>query len=459
MLFVNDDFALIRSCLYFFSFFFYQVMSPTKPPEYLASYNTYPHEYRVTGLTQNVVYYFLIRAFDQSPQHNEDNNQVVLTAMSTGASSPPPPPPPAGGTLGPYSGTRPSIPGTIFFVNYDLGGEGVAYHDLDAANQGGMYRTTEGVDIGSSNDASVGPGNPLFSVGWTGAGEWLKFSINVVTASVYNIGVRVASADVGGTFHFELDGVAITNTITVPNTGGWGTWATIGSQTTSALPAGSHVLTLRMDSNVASTNAVANFNYMWMDSTGAAPAPPPPAPTSAPPPPPPAGSTSGPYGGARPAIPGTIFLVNYDLGGEGVGYHDLDVANQGGKYRTTEGVDIGNSNDPSVGAGNPLFSVGWTKAGEWLKYSITVNTAAVYNIGIRVASAGVGGTFHFELDGVAITNAITVPNTGGWGMWVTIPARTISALPAGQHVLTVRMDSDSAVTNSVGNFNYMWLDV
>ncbi|MDO8686315.1 MAG: hypothetical protein Q7J78_06575 [Clostridiales bacterium] len=36
--------------------------------------------------------------------------------------------------------------GTIQAENFDNGGEGVAYHDSDATNSGGQYRST-GVDI------------------------------------------------------------------------------------------------------------------------------------------------------------------------------------------------------------------------------------------------------------------------------------------------------------------------
>src|SRR5438552_2565558 len=49
----------------------------------------------------------------------------------------------------PFTGVPYPIPGTIEAENFDKGGEGVAYHDTDAANLGGQYRTTEGVDIES----------------------------------------------------------------------------------------------------------------------------------------------------------------------------------------------------------------------------------------------------------------------------------------------------------------------
>jgi hypothetical protein len=70
-------------------------------------------------------------------------------------------------TIEPYGGTPWAIPGTIEAENYDLGGEGVAYHDTDATNNGGVYRTTEGVDLDTCADIS-GCG---YKEGWINAGS------------------------------------------------------------------------------------------------------------------------------------------------------------------------------------------------------------------------------------------------------------------------------------------------
>jgi hypothetical protein len=67
----------------------------------------------------------------------------------------------------PYTGTPLPVPGTVQAEDFDNGGEGVAYHDLTAANDGGLYRTT-GVDVCNCGSPY---GN---SVGWTQPGEWLE---------------------------------------------------------------------------------------------------------------------------------------------------------------------------------------------------------------------------------------------------------------------------------------------
>ena len=155
----------------------------------------------------------------------------------------------AGGNGTPYGGTPVSLPGTIQAENYNVGGEGAAYHDTDAANTGAQYRTGEGVDVETTGDTGGG-----YDIGWTAAGEWTKYTVNVTTAGAYTANFRVAAPAAGATFHLEVDGVNVTGTIAVPNTGGWQTWQTI-TQTGLNLSAGQHVLRLVTDA--------AGVNYNW----------------------------------------------------------------------------------------------------------------------------------------------------------------------------------------------------
>lgn len=156
-------------------------------------------------------------------------------------------------TQSPYGGTVRSIPGTIEAEHYDLGGEGVAYHDLSAGNSGSAFRT-DNVDIEATTD--TGGGN---NVGWVQAGEWLEYTVNVTSAGVKNIEVRVASTSAGKTFHLELDGANISGTLTVPNTGGWQTWASV-TATTPSLGAGQKILRIVMDAGDFNINKVTFTN-------------------------------------------------------------------------------------------------------------------------------------------------------------------------------------------------------
>ncbi|MFL5728230.1 MAG: Ig-like domain-containing protein [Cytophagaceae bacterium] len=141
----------------------------------------------------------------------------------------------------PYGGTPGAIPGKIEAEGYDLGGEGIAYHDVDATNNGSALRT-DGVDLEATMDTDAG-----YDVGYTAAGEWMEYTVNV-TAGSYKLDARVASINTGKNFHVELDGVNISGAISIPNTGGWQNWQTV-SVTTTALSAGTKILKIVMDTD------------------------------------------------------------------------------------------------------------------------------------------------------------------------------------------------------------------
>ena len=160
-----------------------------------------------------------------------------------------------------------------------------------------------------------------------------------------------------------------------------------------------------------------------------------------------AGGSSSPYTGTPVALPGTVQAEDFDTGGEGSGYHDLSGSNEGGAYRDT-GVDVESTSDAGGG-----HSVGWMFAGEWLKYSVNVTAAGTYDLEVRVASNGGGGTFHLEINGSNVTGPIAIGDTGGWQAWSTV-RKTGLSLNAGQQVWRLVMDSNGPST-AVGNLNFL----
>jgi hypothetical protein len=149
----------------------------------------------------------------------------------------------------PYSGTPISIPGIIEAENYDLGGEGVAYHDLTPTNTHGQYRA-DGVDIEACSDAGNG-----FSIGDAQTDEWTLYSIHVTSAGLYDISVRVTATAPGKTLSIEMDGVNVSGTINVPNTGGWQTWQTVTIKNVQ-LSAGTKQLKVLMGSDYINLNNI-----------------------------------------------------------------------------------------------------------------------------------------------------------------------------------------------------------
>jgi hypothetical protein len=112
-----------------------------------------------------------------------------------------------------YTGGAQVIPGRVECAYYDLGGEGVAYHDTDPTNHGSgelnlkpehhrphansyiwSFRANEGVDISYTKDFAdfnhtnfVAPATNQLYIGWTDDAEWCNYTVNVKKAGVYRV--------------------------------------------------------------------------------------------------------------------------------------------------------------------------------------------------------------------------------------------------------------------------------
>lgn len=206
---------------------------------------------------------------------------AVLAAFIVGAA----PAAPHSGFLAQYKGTpyhdarysagAQKIPGKIQCAYYDLGGEGVAYHDSDAKNNGsgalnpanGTYlnefRMHEGVDtsytkfkldpqIDDNPYNKVLPPADLLYVGWTEPGEWFNITVDVAAAGEYSADLLYTS-NRGGAISIEVDGKPVTGPLTIDSTYDpadtlawrqWHHWKIAGNLTRIHLNAGTHVLTI-----------------------------------------------------------------------------------------------------------------------------------------------------------------------------------------------------------------------
>jgi hypothetical protein len=131
-----------------------------------------------------------------------------------------------------------TIPGTIEAEDYDTGCPGDAYYDSDEINQGGRYRPNEGVDIDTCSEGG-------FTLGWTSAGEWLAYTVNVSKSTNYKVTFNVASIADNTKLHLECDGINKTGTISLPNTGGFQAWQLIKKNI--KLESGQHILKIVID--------------------------------------------------------------------------------------------------------------------------------------------------------------------------------------------------------------------
>jgi hypothetical protein len=139
-----------------------------------------------------------------------------------------------------YSSGAQKIPGPVMCAYYDLGGEGVAYHDKDAANNGsgklnpanGSYlnefRMKEGVDtsytkfgldpkIDDTPYDKVTPPKELLYVGWTEPGEWFNVTVDVAEAGEYTADLLYTS-NRGGAISLDVNGVDATGPLKIAST-------------------------------------------------------------------------------------------------------------------------------------------------------------------------------------------------------------------------------------------------
>jgi hypothetical protein len=157
----------------------------------------------------------------------------------------------AGGSgEGPYGGTPAAVPGTVKAANYDTGGSGVAYHVASVNGTANSYRS-DGVDLEVCSDSGCG-----YDVGWTAAGQWFNYTVNVATAATYTVSLRVAApAAVTNALHISSSsGTNLSGDVNIPASGGYQDWETVTTSVT--LPAGVQTLTVDQDN--------AGWNYWEM---------------------------------------------------------------------------------------------------------------------------------------------------------------------------------------------------
>ena len=151
---------------------------------------------------------------------------------------------------------------TINAVDFDHGLDGTSYHDTTTGNTPNQYRPNVDVDMAVTTD-TTNPGSG-YEVTTTASGEWLRYTINTATTGVYTLSARVQSTTAGAKFHYEIDGTAVTSSITIPSSASWQTV----TQANISLPSGTHILRLVFDANNTGGNA-GNWNSFSFALTGA----------------------------------------------------------------------------------------------------------------------------------------------------------------------------------------------
>ena len=140
-----------------------------------------------------------------------------------------------------YQAGAQKVPGRVLCAYYDLGGEGVAYHDTDAKNHGsgelnpadGTYlnefRIHEGVDtsytkfdrkpvsIDDNPYNKIVPPRELPYVGWTEPGESFNITVEAEDTGTYDADFLYTS-NRGGTISIDVNGRDATGPLQVQTT-------------------------------------------------------------------------------------------------------------------------------------------------------------------------------------------------------------------------------------------------
>ena len=143
------------------------------------------------------------------------------------------------------------------------------------------------------------------------------------------------------------------------------------------------------------------------------------------------------YEGKIAVIPGKIEAENYDVGGNRFTFYDKDSENQGKAYRE-DAVDIESIDDAACGMLSCKgYAVGYTQTGEWLEYSVNVESDAELTLTANVATASETAGFQLFMDGKAITDSIKVAKIDTtWKVYKEIEIGTVK-LEKGEHVLRI----------------------
>lgn len=149
---------------------------------------------------------------------------------------------------------------------------------------------------------------------------------------------------------------------------------------------------------------------------------------------------------ASNSIPGVVEAEHFDTGGAGVAYRDVDDFRGNGSLRADESVDVYRT------FGEADHTVGRTRNGEWLEYSVDA-APGDYEIVARVASGydfsvSDATVMILAIDGVEVGRS-TVGNTGDWWSWTDRLLAADVALD-GTHVVRVTWDGPGFV-----NFDHL----
>ncbi|GHU73227.1 hypothetical protein FACS189413_17370 [Bacteroidia bacterium] len=292
----------------------------------------------------------------------------------------------------PYPNGIPHEPGIVEAEDFDNGGEGISFHEIDGNIDRRGYRT------GDDEQVDLYPADEGWAIGRNGAGEWVNYTINAPTAGMYVFSFWIGS-DAAKVIDILIDGEN-KGTINVPNT----SWAVKKLTQTAEieLPAGVHVVTIQFTTDGPTFD---KFEFKKR-SIG--------------------------FPDGVPHEPGIIEAEDFDLGGEGTAFHEIDGVINWVEYRTGDDAPV------DLYVEGERVAIGNNGAGEWVNYTINAPTAGTYVFSFWIGSDA-PKVIDILIDGEN-KGTINVPNTS-WEVKKLTQTAEIE-LPAGVHVVTILFTTD-----------------
>ena len=219
--------------------------------------------------------------------------------------------------------------------------------------------------------------------------SWAQWNVTMPQARKVSMALRVASDRTTG-LTVKVNGVLV-KTTSFPTTGGWGTWATISTDSFQ-VPAGP--ITIRIDwTNV--------FDLDWFELHGRA--------TDT--------------GVVTPPDTTQVDTTKTDS-------TKIDSARIQAETYAKDSLVTKSSN-----AGSDGQYLGNSQVGSWAQWTLSRSDPTMVSLSMRVASDRTTGLV-VKVDGVQVTKK-TFPTTGGWGTWATIQTDSFR-VPSG--AVTVRVE-------------------
>ena len=197
----------------------------------------------------------------------------------------------------------------VYLRDYDRGGEGVAYHNVDnpGYNGNGTYNRFfwEGGKIEINGQGAISN---------TGNGEWMAYTVDVTEAGNYTIKLNYGADNPGNnSYYYMIDRRITTQSGTLASTGGWDTYTGESSVSDVHLDLGKHEIRIYLTGGM-------NPMKMTFDKVGEY------------------DETKAEYQGepfTDHSIPGIIEAENFDKGGQDVAFnnprHDVNASNPDGQ--------------------------------------------------------------------------------------------------------------------------------